>query len=220
MPNSRTARRIRLVHLPEFVVAVMVGCLLATVPASAAVTGSMTGVVTLQGGGPLEGVEVDVYLLDGAGNPSGPVRGGITNANGAYEVLNLAPGNHVVLFGYANVTNPIAKEEFYNDAPDLASADPVPVGDGTVTGIDAVLSPTSPPPPPPDLHPGRRDAEEDDLQGTEAQVHGGGGKQSAHRRAQRNRCAGQMEAEGRQQDPWRRFPRAGTKPTSSSPSCP
>ena len=138
MLASRPRRRSRTARLAGLVVAAMVGCLLLAVPASAADTGSIAGVVTGPGGVPLEGVEADVYLQPGNVIQAG--WGAITDAAGAYEVPSLPPGDYKVLFGFANVNSPYA-QEWYDDAFDEASADAVSVADGAaVTGIDAELA--------------------------------------------------------------------------------
>lgn len=134
MHASRRRTRTR-THLAVLVVAAIASCVLATMPASAADTGGIAGVVTGPGGMPLQGVEVDVYL-----QPGNQAFGAGTDATGAYEVQNLPAGDYKVLFGYANVNHPLA-QEWYDDAFDQASADPVSVAEGTVTtGINAQLA--------------------------------------------------------------------------------
>jgi hypothetical protein len=136
-PGSLLRRRTRTARLLALA-ACMVGCLLASVPAAAAGTGGIAGVVTGPGGAPLQGVEADVYLQPG--NIIQVGWGAITDATGAYAVSNLPAGDYKVLFGYANVNSPIAPE-WYDDAFDLSSADLVPVAEGAVTtGINAELA--------------------------------------------------------------------------------
>ena len=106
--------------------------------ASAAGTGSITGVVTGPGGVPLEGAGAGVYLQPGNNIEVGWAAG--TDATGAYAIPNLPAGDYKVLFGYPTSTSPFA-HEWYDDALDEASADLVHVADGTaVTGIDAELA--------------------------------------------------------------------------------
>lgn len=137
MSGSRPRRRTRATRLAMLAVAVMVSCLLASVPASAAGTGSIAGVVTGPGGVPLQGVTVDIYPQF---QTNEIVWGGGTDATGAYEIPNLAAGNYKLLFGYANVNSPYV-QEFYDSAFDATSADLVSVPDGAaVTGVDAELA--------------------------------------------------------------------------------
>jgi Carboxypeptidase regulatory-like domain len=138
MSGSRPWRRTRPARLALLAAAGLVSSLLTTVPASAAATGSVTGVVTGPGGVPLEGVEVDIYaqfptngeIIWGAG----------TNAEGAYVISNLPPGDYKLLFGYANQNSPFT-QEWYDDAFDEASADLVHVADGAaITDVNVQMA--------------------------------------------------------------------------------
>ena len=140
MPGSRASRRTRRRRLAVFIGSLMVACALSAAPTSAAATASIAGNVTGPGGAPLAGAEVDVYQQVPPGGPLGHVAGALTDANGAYVVQNLPPGDYKMIFGYPNVNSPYTPE-FYNDKLNEASADLVPVADGAaVTGINAELA--------------------------------------------------------------------------------
>jgi hypothetical protein len=112
--------------------AVMASCLLTTVPASAAGTGTVSGVVTGPGGVPLEGAQVHLFESES------PRTGVLTDATGAYVIPNLPAGDYKLL--YYDDFSPLASE-WYDGAVDQASADIVHVSDGAaVTGINFELA--------------------------------------------------------------------------------
>lgn len=94
-------------------------------------TGSISGTVTNEGGSPLDypisvGVYTDTGLL---------VASAFTDVRGEYVVGALAPGSYKVKFNDFLAGNPI---QYYNNKPDLSSADLVTVTEGSVTtGINA-----------------------------------------------------------------------------------
>src|SRR3954469_20073274 len=108
----------RRLALLAVVLATVSASLVVATTASAAGTGSVSGVVTGPGGVPLQGVEVDIYPQF---QTSEIVWGAGTDATGAYQILNLAAGDYKLLFGYANVNSPYA-QQWYDDAFDEASA--------------------------------------------------------------------------------------------------
>ena len=133
MSGSRSRRRIRTARLAVLLVAALLGCLLAPVPASAAGTGGISGVVTGPGG-PLQGVEVLFHPGDNS------IYGAITDATGTYAIANLPARDYKVLVGWSSTDSPFV-EEWYDDAPDNASAEVLHVADGaTITGINAELA--------------------------------------------------------------------------------
>jgi len=134
MPGSRSRRRTPATRLAILAVAVMVSGLLASVPASAAATGSIAGVVTGPGGLPLEGAQVHLF------ESGSPRTGVVTDATGAYVFPNLQAGDYHLLYFDDAPSNPLASE-WYDDAVDQASADSVHVSDGAaVTGINFELA--------------------------------------------------------------------------------
>lgn len=103
---------------------------------SLAAAGSISGTVTAEGGGPIQGVEVctrsEPFSFESPCDQ--------TNAGGAYEIDGLpAASYHVAFFTYVNDLNYVP--ESYDDQPvNLAGGDLVSVGaTQDVTGIDAEL---------------------------------------------------------------------------------
>ncbi|MGH7734881.1 MAG: MSCRAMM family protein, partial [Gemmatimonadales bacterium] len=104
-------------------------------------SGSISGMVTADGGGPLAGICVNVSLIDGTGLASAA-----TSEDGSYTVTGLPPGDVVVGFdssGFCmNGTPSNYIQQWYNNQPDPFTADAVSVTAGETTGsIDAVLQP-------------------------------------------------------------------------------
>lgn len=95
--------------------------------------GSISGTVRDAG---LNGIE-DICVS--AAPVGGGVEGGTqTAANGSYTVSGLDPGNYVVRFSDCNTST--YATEYYDDSPDAAGADPVPVArEQDVTAINATL---------------------------------------------------------------------------------
>jgi hypothetical protein len=94
--------------------------------------GSISGTVTNTEGTGINGVEVEVFDLNGD-----LINVAYTNICGEYTVKGLPTGSYKVYF-YRSYTGYIG--EWYNDKKDLDSADEVAVtAPGTTTGIDAIL---------------------------------------------------------------------------------
>ncbi len=94
--------------------------------------GSISGTVTNTEGTGINGVEVEVFDLNGD-----LINVAYTNICGEYTVKGLPTGSYKVYF-YRSYTGYIS--EWYNDKQDLDSADAVAVtAPGTTTGIDAIL---------------------------------------------------------------------------------
>ena len=108
-------------------------------PASAEASSGIGGVVHNGAGAPLKGICVYAYAANNS-----YVAGALTSEDGSYTVRGLQQGNYRLLFSNGcNVSqgSAVYLSEFYDDAPDLSSATPVPVdGTATVGGIDAVLA--------------------------------------------------------------------------------
>ena len=137
MFGSRPRRRTRASRLAMLAVAALISCLLTTLPASAAGTGSVSGVVTGPGGVPAEHAEVGFYMQPG--DIIQPGWGALTDATGAYVVPDLPAGDYKVLFGFV-IDSPLVSE-WYDDTYDWASATLLHVADGSnITGIDAELA--------------------------------------------------------------------------------
>ena len=97
----------------------------------AATTGTISGTVTMEGGGPANGGTV--WIHDGTGNPIRVT--GVSEENGGYDVDGLEPGVYYVLFhGFA-----MSVEEWYENAG-RETATPVVVTAGDVTTVDAELA--------------------------------------------------------------------------------
>ena len=98
--------------------------------------GGISGTVTAEGGGPLQGICVDVY--DAASGEV--VRFAETDASGQYTVLVGAGSFKVEFLDFCDAEND-RLSEWYNDKLSEAAADPVSVGAGTITGgINAALA--------------------------------------------------------------------------------
>jgi hypothetical protein len=96
--------------------------------------GAVSGTVTDAASSPLPGICVTLYLPDG--NFGGD--GGCTDDSGKYTSSEVAPGTYKV--GFYDPNNGYASE-YYNDKPDLASADTIQITAGaTTSGIDAALA--------------------------------------------------------------------------------
>ncbi len=95
--------------------------------------GAVSGTVTADGS-PLTGICVTLYRSNGDFGGDG----GCTDADGNYTSAQVAPGTYKV--GFYDPNNAYASE-YYNDKPDVASADTVEVVAGDTTGgIDASLA--------------------------------------------------------------------------------
>jgi Carboxypeptidase regulatory-like domain len=101
-------------------------------PAPTKITGTVTG----EGSGPLEGVEVCLYVYSGHG---APIECKPTDSSGSYEFAGMAPGQYTVEF-----TPPGPAEyfsQFYLEAASASAATPVVVTAETVTSnVDATLA--------------------------------------------------------------------------------
>ncbi len=97
--------------------------------------GQISGTVTAADTGlPLHSVYVYAYDENG-----GNVSGSVTDANGDYLISKLPTGD--VYVGFFPSAHPDYLQQYYNGKPDLASADPVHVNQGSLTGgIDAALA--------------------------------------------------------------------------------
>ena len=99
------------------------------------VGGSISGTVTKSSALPLEDICVEVY--DSSGSESGF---GYTEPDGSYTIEGLPGGNHRIQFYDCGSNNVVS--EYYNNKPDLASANRIAVTAGSeITGIDAALAP-------------------------------------------------------------------------------
>ena len=102
--------------------------------ASAAGTGSITGTVTDNSGGPLQYVCVKAYNAGGE-----EVKISSTNWRGEYKIADLDPGDYRIEF--LRCDNVTKLSEFYDNVGSLAEATPVSVTSGAnAEGIDAVLA--------------------------------------------------------------------------------
>jgi hypothetical protein len=152
--SSAVSRRPRRTTAALLVATVIAGSTIAlpgsAVSASAATASdlrSISGTITLPAGTPSEwmrGVHVEAWPASESGgsfaiawpNP----------ATGRYTLNDLAPGQYHVRFESSSsptIGDPgrrsLLADEFYRDAPDLASAEAVDVADASATGIDAAL---------------------------------------------------------------------------------
>jgi hypothetical protein len=106
-----------------------------TANAQLALGGVVTGVVTVEGSGtPLSNVDVNIYDAS-SGNY---VADDTTDASGAYRISRLPTGNYKMYF---RDLNGVYLSEYYDDKPDLYSADPVSVTAGMTTTVNAQLTP-------------------------------------------------------------------------------
>lgn len=112
------------------------------IDASLAAAGSISGTVTDEAGQPIQNISVYVYRTDGSWAGSAN-----TDADGNYSVSNLATGEYKVRYSsttycpYPGCTPSNYMPEYFNDKPDLDSADPVYVAEGSNTeNIDASLA--------------------------------------------------------------------------------
>ncbi|MDP2181193.1 MAG: cell wall-binding repeat-containing protein [Actinomycetota bacterium] len=103
---------------------------------------SITGVVTdADTGDPIEGVSVMAWVAEDEGWASEWME--FTDADGEYSLVDLPEGTYYVGFGDDWMGGGSYVPEYYDDQPDLESADPVEVVTGVVTdGINASLEPT------------------------------------------------------------------------------
>ncbi len=106
------------------------------IDASLETGGQITGQVTATSGG--AGLpDVQVQAFDADGNQAGATA--TTDATGTYTITNLRPGTYRVFFEPAGASGGYFPE-YYNDKPDLASADPVTVtASQTTSNINASL---------------------------------------------------------------------------------
>ena len=117
------------------------------IDAALAVAGSINGTVTEEGtGDPLAGI--CVFVLETSDRFIGF---GFTDASGNYSAGGLPTGDYAVEFSDCEEFPATYVTEWYDDQPDLDSADLVAVTQGVKTeGIDAaLLDPTAPTPTPP-----------------------------------------------------------------------
>ncbi|NBD36256.1 MAG: hypothetical protein GVY30_09710, partial [Chloroflexi bacterium] len=106
-----------------------------TVDAELTPAGVVTGTITAEGSGaPLENVNVTIY--EAATGDS--VKSGTTNVSGTYHIGGLISDSYKLRF-YDNSGAYLA--EYYDDKPDLGSADPFSVTAGVTTTINAELTP-------------------------------------------------------------------------------
>lgn len=140
----------RLLVLPVLLAASLAGLLAVLLTAALPVTaqslpdasdipaapGSIAGTVTAEGGAPLAGMEVDVYLLS-YGSWS-YIRTLATDVHGAYQATVLQAGTYRI--GFRDPSGFYGRA-YYADALTLENATEVAVAGFDVTGIDAVLRP-------------------------------------------------------------------------------
>ena len=102
-------------------------------PAGIQATGQITGVVTAADTSlPLQFAYATAYTPDG-----GYIDSTFTGSNGQYTLTDLEPGDYKVEFSYYGGNY---VPEWYDDRPDLYTADLVTVADGMLTpGINAIL---------------------------------------------------------------------------------
>jgi len=118
-------------------VVVIGGATTANIDATLAAAGHITGMVKDGGGAGLGGIYVYVYRSYGSGGWT-HVTTVSTAADGSYGVAGLTSGTYRVGFSDSSATY---LPEYYNDKPDLASADDVVViGGATTANIDATLA--------------------------------------------------------------------------------
>jgi 5-hydroxyisourate hydrolase-like protein (transthyretin family) len=104
-----------------------------TLSEGASIAGAVTDAAT---GYPLGGVTVT--LLDDTGRSTTAYNGSSTEADGSYDLTNIAPGSYKVEFSSEGALG----FQFYNDASTLAAATTVTLTAGqAVTHIDAALRP-------------------------------------------------------------------------------
>lgn len=104
--------------------------------------GRISGTVTGLGGVPLAGVDVTAYQWNGVDESWQAMSGGYTFDDGTYDMAGLRPGTYRIGFlpsgdtGYA--------QEYWNNAPTVAMADPITVTDGgNASARDAALGPAA-----------------------------------------------------------------------------
>ena len=116
------------------VVSVTTGINTPGIDARMVTAGSISGVVTDTSGNPFEDICVEVY--DSSGKRAGK---GLSGSDGSYKIGGLTTGEYRVSFEDCGNNNVFS--EYYEDQPDLASANPVPVTTGVDTpGINAELT--------------------------------------------------------------------------------
>lgn len=93
---------------------------------------SIAGVVTDTDGKPQSTFCVDAFDANGNHVPRT-----LTNLNGSYVLKVPEAGSYKVRFGCGDARN--AVEQWWQNAPDMQSADPVEVGDEQTRGIDAAV---------------------------------------------------------------------------------
>jgi len=111
-------------------------------PATAVATGSIAGNVTDPVAEPIEGICVAAHVPDVFAIAAGPV---FTDPAGDYQIDGLTPGDYEVEFYDESFRCAQAGDfyvsEWFDDAINQSTADPVTVVDGiTTTGVDAVLA--------------------------------------------------------------------------------
>ena len=109
------------------------GGAMSTVNAQLTRAGVVNGVVTVEGSGaPLNSIRVRAYDA-ASGNQ---INSDTTGASGTYRIGGLATGNYKLRFSDNNGNYLL---EYYEDKPNLDSADPISVTGGMTTTIDAQL---------------------------------------------------------------------------------
>ena len=117
-------------------VTVTQGVVTSGINAALATGGSITGTVTDESGQALQSIDVSVYRLDPTSNNWTFAGHAYTDASGNYSVIGLQTNSYKVSFSGTDYF-----PEYYNDKPDLDSADPVAVTQGSATaGINAALT--------------------------------------------------------------------------------
>jgi Carboxypeptidase regulatory-like domain len=103
-------------------------------------TGQITGTVTKAGMEPLEGpIEVCAFVTGGELEESYAEHCTTTGAGGDYTISELPAGEYDVEFAVPLESSLNYITQYYKDKPSFAEAQPVPVGVGATSGIDAEM---------------------------------------------------------------------------------
>ncbi|MBW9094297.1 carboxypeptidase regulatory-like domain-containing protein [Microbacterium jejuense] len=109
-------------------------------PAAAVEPGSISGVVTVDGGAPVAGASVVAYTYNSMWGGWSWTTSTSTSPDGSYVVTGLADGQYKLQFQSTAPGSNIVSE-YWQDAADLMSATTLTVSGGTgIDGIDPVLS--------------------------------------------------------------------------------
>lgn len=115
--------------------AALLALVVAAGSASSASAGTIKGKVTaLNGGAPIEGIEVCAYQVSGAGESEACL---LSKADGTYSITGLGAGGYVVEFWRRNLnylTQYFDHEEFFEEADEITVS-----ASGTVENVDAEL---------------------------------------------------------------------------------